>query len=80
MTTVLGVPTDFYAVKFSPTYSGDSSLAFVFANGAGTFFNVAFRDIDNNTTQNVAYVNALGGIEVRDASWAVGSSPTHSQP
>jgi len=38
---------NFLALKFSPTYSGDSSLALVYVNAVGTYFNVAFRDLSS---------------------------------
>ena len=72
---------DYYAVKFSPTYAGDSSLAFVFATDdtpadinlrQATFYNVAFRDIDTNTTLGLAF---SPGIELRDPTWAITHSP-----
>ncbi len=68
---------NYYAVKFSPTYAGDSSLAYVFATDAGgvpagfgqaTFYNIALRDIDANTTTNLAFLTP--GIELRDPTWA----------
>ncbi len=73
--TKLGIAADYYAIKFSPTYSGDSSLAFVFATDSGTFYNIAYRDIDQNTTLNFAFTNAVGGIEVKDPAWTTGTSP-----
>jgi len=52
------------AIKFSPTYSGDSSVTLVYASTTastlvnpewGTFFNVAFRDLNTNYTLGWAY-------------------------
>ena len=50
---------DFYAVKFSPSYASDASLAVVFANGVGTYYNVSLRDIDTNTHHMWALANVL---------------------
>jgi len=59
----IATPVQYMAIKFSPTYSGDSSVALVYAtNGGGadnpligTFFNVAFRDLNTNFTLGWAY-------------------------
>ena len=40
-------PQVFYALKFSPSYSGDSSLALVYADLNGTYYNVALRDLSS---------------------------------
>ncbi len=59
VTGLLGIAAaDYYAVKFSPTYSGDSSLAFVYATpgaAGATFYNIALRDIDANATTSLAF-------------------------
>ncbi len=41
----------YYALKFSPSYAGDSSVALVYADGANTYYNVALRDL--STLNNV---------------------------
>ncbi|MCX5997757.1 MAG: hypothetical protein NTV42_09195 [Chloroflexi bacterium] len=74
---------DFVALKFSPTYSGDSSVALVYTTdgaanltvpGKGTFFNVAFRDLALNTSGNYAYMDP--GIKVwNSTSTLAGGSP-----
>jgi hypothetical protein len=74
----IGTTADFYAVKFSPTYSGDSGLAFVMVTAAAVggencFYNIALRDIDANTTLQFAFPSA--GIAVKDQTWAAGSTP-----
>jgi hypothetical protein len=63
----------FFALKFSPTYSGDSALALVYTGVAGvlenTYFNVALRDL--STTNNVvgwAYGNSVEVATVPNAS------------
>jgi len=76
-TTASGV--DYFAIKFSPNYSGDSSVALVYATdntspgGGATYYNVAFRDLNANTT--LAYAFPAEGIEVRNPSSPIGSSP-----
>jgi hypothetical protein len=68
---------DFFAVKFSPTYAGDSSLAVVFADATATYYNIAQRDLDQNTTLSWAFTTP--GIEVRDPTWTAGDSPGLNQ-
>lgn len=57
---------DVFALKFSPTYAADGALSVVFATAAGTYYNIALRDIDANDinqwvlTQNVE-VAVTGG-------------------
>jgi hypothetical protein len=77
---------DYLAIKFSPTYNGDSSVALVYANAAivgaepfanATYFNVAFRDLNQNTTLGFAY--AFVGIEVKNPASVGGASPNWAQ-
>jgi len=64
---------DVLALKFSPTYSGDASLAVVFSdNVSSTFFDIAIRDLAQNTTLRWAYANPL---EIKDPDSVAGSSP-----
>jgi hypothetical protein len=76
-TNVLG---DFYALKFSPTYASDASLALVYAtldaNGA-TYYNISLRDIDLNEHLQWAFGGAtVGSIEVKDTNWGPNCSPS----
>ncbi|MHB8086508.1 MAG: hypothetical protein ACYDHZ_11870, partial [Dehalococcoidia bacterium] len=72
------VTKDYYAIKFSPTYNGDSSVALVFAtdaanaalNGGGTYYNVATRDLNQNYTTGWAFNNS---INVRNSALATDS-------
>ncbi|MGB8707137.1 MAG: hypothetical protein WCD72_04205, partial [Dehalococcoidia bacterium] len=80
----LGGPFNFMAVKFSPSYASDASLAVVFANtnanaggNGATYYNVGLRDIDQNTTP--AWAFTVPGIEVKDPSVTVGNSPSADQ-
>ncbi|MBN1690702.1 MAG: hypothetical protein JW901_06745, partial [Dehalococcoidia bacterium] len=64
---------DYFDIGFSPTYMGDSSLCLVYADINATYFNVAYRDIDSNTTLGFAYPGP--GIEVKNPASAANSSP-----
>jgi len=78
-------PFGYEAIKFSPTYNGDASVALVAAiNPAaipvsyfdGTYFNVAARDLNVNSTTGWAYTPS---IEVRNPAGAAGDSPNMHQ-
>jgi hypothetical protein len=79
---LLGPLGDFEALKFSPTYASDASLAVVFTEaalgiGGATFYNISLRDIDVNTHLEWAFPNtpAVKAVEVKDPGWVAGSSP-----
>ncbi len=58
---------DYYAIKFSPTYNGDSSVALVAADAnSGTYYNVAQRDLNQNTTVGWAFGNSIDVINAAD--------------
>ncbi|MGD0355435.1 MAG: hypothetical protein ABSB31_08345 [Dehalococcoidia bacterium] len=57
---------DYYAIKFSPTYNGDSSVALVAADFTGTYYNVAQRDLNQNTTVGWAFNNSINVMNVAD--------------
>jgi len=67
---------DVLALKFSPTYVGDASLAVVFSTDANsipasaTFFDIMLRDLDQNRL-----LSWVGSIEVKDPLTIPGSSP-----
>jgi len=67
---------DIIDLKFSPTYVGDAAIAVVFADVvlAGTWFNVALRDISNNDISSWVYSTS---VEV--CSTTPGTSPIASQ-
>ena len=50
---------DFYALKFSPTYNGDSSITLIAADGTGTYYNVAQRDLSQDYTTAWAFANSI---------------------
>ena len=70
------------ALKFSPTYVGDSSLVVVFSTGTGagadtgTFYNVAIRDISTSGNNIVGWVwaNSIEVVEPNSPAMA-GDSP-----
>jgi hypothetical protein len=91
--TALGTGFDFFAVKFSPSYASDASLAVVFADNTtvsgacpaadgisqgATWYNIALRDLDRNDVLDWA-IHSFPGVEVRDATWAVAASPNYLQ-
>jgi len=53
---------DYFATKFSPTYSGDNSVVMVYADDNQTSYNVGLRDISSNSI--LAYAFPGAGIEV----------------
>ena len=65
---------DFFAIKFSPTYSGDNAIVLVYADATSTNYNIGIRDINNNSVST--YVFPGGGIEVKTE--AAGVSPDYS--
>ena len=70
----VGTPVDYFAVKFSPTYAGDSSIALVYCDAAATYYNVAFMDIASSTANQWAFPG--NGIEVKAVASAVNASPS----
>ncbi|MGD0855709.1 MAG: hypothetical protein ABSA18_07865, partial [Dehalococcoidia bacterium] len=65
------------AIKFSPTYNGDSAIALVYATSTATYFQVALRDLNQNTTLQFAY--GAPGVEVKNPASAGLSSPSYLQ-
>jgi len=63
-------PFKYYSLKFSPTYSGDSSVALVWADPAGSWYNVALRDL--SSSNNVVGWAFGGNVEI---AAPVGTSP-----
>jgi len=63
----------YLAIKFSPTYSGDSSVALVYGNPGGMYYNVAYRDLNTNFTLMYAFAGL--GIELKNPGSPAGSSP-----
>jgi len=67
----------FWALKFSPTYSGDSAVALVYTSvvaPVGTYFNVALRDL-SSTNDIVGWAYGTG-VEVNPV---VGQSPLDTE-
>ena len=64
---------DYHAIKFSPTYNADSSIALVYTCGPdvggmssdnATYYNMVIHDINQNTTLD--YAHGFEGIEVKN--------------
>jgi hypothetical protein len=79
-----GLGADVVALKFSPTYVGDASLAVVFAANTtnvavdlGTFYNVALRDLSSGVNNIVGW--AFPRSVEMTATGVQGSSPDTSQ-
>ncbi len=53
---------DYFALKFSPTYNGDSSVVMIYADINRTSYNIGLRDISSNSM--LSYVFPAGGVEV----------------
>jgi hypothetical protein len=67
---------DYFKIKFSPSYLTDFSVALLYATENATYFNIGFRDIDQNTTLLYAY---HAGVEVKNSSSAANASPGYGQ-
>ncbi|MCX6005270.1 MAG: hypothetical protein NT082_06320, partial [Chloroflexi bacterium] len=71
-----GLAGDVLAIKFSPNYRTDSSVAVVYATMAGTFFNIGIRDLNANTSNwNTIY----GGNPPEITTAGAGTSPKANQ-
>ena len=71
--TAAGVDTalTYDAIKFSPTYNGDSAVVSgLLHRGTATYFQVALRDLNQNTTLQYAY--GAPGIEVKNPASPAG--------
>ncbi len=71
-----GFGGDVLSLKFSPGYRTDSSIAVLYTNAAGTFFNVGIRDLNANTT-NWNAIYAGGPPEI--TTGGAGTSPKANQ-
>ena len=67
---------DIYALKFSPSYPADAAIAVVYTSTttAGTWYNIALRDIDQNIVDSWAFATS---VQVRVPP--AGVSPTAVQ-
>jgi len=78
--SVLPVPSsraDYFNIKFSPNYASDFSIALVYATGDATYFNVGFRDVNQNVTLSYAFNGQ--GVEVKNSASANNASPGYGQ-
>ncbi|MHB8084911.1 MAG: hypothetical protein ACYDHZ_03745 [Dehalococcoidia bacterium] len=79
-TTAGGLPTasaDYFSIKFSPSYASDFSVALVYATATATYYNIGFRDTNQNATLNYAYSDP--GVEVKDTASTIDASPGFSE-
>lgn len=68
---------DYFSIKFSPTYASDFSFALVYATENTTYYNVGFRDVNQNTTLQYAFAGP--GIEIKNPASANNASPGYAQ-
>jgi len=71
-----GLTGDIMALKFSPSYVSDATIAIVYSNATGTYLNAGVHDLDANTTDWTAIYGA-SLPEITTA--ATGTSPTTAQ-
>ncbi len=71
-------PMDFYAMKFSPTYSGDQAYVVIFADSSKTYYNIGIRDIYSNTTNS--WIFSGNGISIASQSFLTLTSADLSLP
>jgi len=69
---------DFFAVKFSPTYSGDQSIVVILADSTSTFYNIGVRDINANSVSMWVYTG--NGISIASQSMLTLTSADLSLP
>jgi hypothetical protein len=65
-------PSDIVALKFSPNYLSDASLAVVFCTSDATYYNIALRDLD---AQQMFWLFTDPGVEVGNLICPPFSSP-----
>jgi hypothetical protein len=65
---------DVLALRFSPTYFGDSALTVVYCANDATYFDIAIRDRNPSMNDIVSWVFP-SGIEVKDPASPPGASP-----
>jgi len=70
--TAQGFTGDVMALKFSPSYTGDATIAIVYSDATGTYLNAGIHDLDANTTDWSA---AYGGSPPEVTAGAAGTSP-----
>jgi len=63
---------DYFALEFSPTYTGDNSVVMVYADINRTNYNIGIRDISSNSI--LSYIFAGSGVEV---STTANASPSY---
>lgn len=67
---------DIMALKFSPSYNSDATIATVYSDAAGTYLNAGLHDLDANTTD---WTTVYGGSPPEITTGAAGTSPKANQ-
>jgi hypothetical protein len=79
--SVLPIPAtgqaDYFDIKFSPTYATDFSIALLYATSTSTYFNVGFRDVNQNST--IGYAFNAPGVEVKNSASPNNASPGYNE-
>jgi len=74
--TPQGFIGDIMALKFSPSYNSDATIAIVYSDASGTYLNLGIRDLASNITDwNTVY----GGSPPEVTTGGVGTSPKANQ-
>lgn len=68
---------DYFDIKFSPTYATDFSYALLYATSNTTYYNVAFRDVNQNATLGYAFNEP--GVEVKHSTSPNNASPGYNE-
>lgn len=67
---------DIMALKFSPSYNSDATIATVYSDATGTYLNAGLHDLDANTTD---WTTVYGGSPPEITTGAAGTSPKANQ-
>jgi hypothetical protein len=71
-----GFAGDIMALKFSPNYKSDATIAIVYSDASGTYLNCGIHDLANNTTD---WTTAYGGSPPEVTTGGAGTSPRANQ-
>ena len=71
-----GFAGDIMALKFSPSYNSDATIAIVYSDASGTYLNFGIHDLASNTTD---WTTAYGGHPPEVTTGGAGTSPRANQ-
>jgi hypothetical protein len=71
-----GFAGDVMALKFSPNYSNDATIAIVYSDASGSYLNYGTHDLANNNTD---WITAYGGSPPEVTTGGAGTSPRANQ-